>query len=172
MPSNTPDQQLKQWVIYPPALAALIALVIVIGALRWLAAPTSALGLALAVTLALTWWLLPRLAFKLWRAGDSLHWRWGQLNTGPAGSLKLADIRAVRVASLPDKPTRPVRRLGQAELHGGNFTPELNRGVQIELADGRELWFGLPQPEVFATALRAVAPSLKENHAATGTGQQ
>lgn len=164
---------LRQWVIYPPALAAVVGAVLLAGTLlRWLgSSPASQAAIVLGLLIA-TWWLLPRLAFKLWRDGDALCWRWGQLHHGPAGRVAFADIRAVHVASLPDRPKRPVRRQAGVEIHGGNFTPELNRGVRIELVDGRQFWFGLPQAAPFAAALRAAARLPKEDHAETGTGQQ
>lgn len=148
------DRELKQWVIWPPAMALMLALVLGLYLFGTAALPRWSVWLYAAVMLGVMWWLLPRFAFKLWREGDALCWQWGQLHQGPLQRVALVDIAAVEVGELPDKPTRPMRKLGQAELHGGNFTPALNRGVKLSLRDGRMLWFGLPQPDKFAAALQ------------------
>ncbi|MEH6461249.1 hypothetical protein [Chitinimonas sp. JJ19] len=150
------DKALQQWSIWPPALLALVLLTLGLWVLRSMgvASPVQ-LGYVL-LALVLTWLLLPYLAYKTWCEGEALCWRWGQLNHGPVQRLALADIAAVEVAALPDKPTRPVRREGSEERHGGNFTPDLNQGVKLQTRDGRTIWLCLPQPAQFAKALRAL----------------
>ncbi|GAB3263421.1 hypothetical protein [Chitinimonas naiadis] len=153
------DRDLRQWVIWPPAMAALIGLILG-GYLVRAVFIATAWQLAYALlALFVVWCLLPRFAFKLWREGDALCWRWGQLHRGPLHSLPLADIAVVEVGTLPDKPALPFRTLAGMEVHGGNFTPSLNRGVKLTTRDGRVIWLGLPQPEKFATALQNVLPT-------------
>ncbi len=160
--NNTLERELKQWLIWPPALAVLIVWTIGMWLLRSMMPADAILVAYVIVGVGLVWWLLPRLACKIWHAGDALHWRWGQLHNGVNGKLPLVEIVSVEVLPLPDKPTQPIRRLNRIEIHGGNFTPALNRGVKISCRDGRTIWFGLPQPDKFATALRAALPRTDE----------
>ncbi|QNM96425.1 hypothetical protein [Chitinimonas koreensis] len=147
---------LSQWSIWPPAFAGAVALAALGGLLLALEMPVWLLaGWALA-TAALAWLGLPRLGFHTWRDGDALCWRWGLLRHGAVRRLPLAGIAAVEVAALPDRPNRPVRSTPGVELHGGNFTPKLNRGVKLATRDGQIIWLCLPEPGKVAQALRAV----------------
>jgi hypothetical protein len=108
------------------------------------------------VALAFWFGLMPWLALRTWVEGDALCWRWGVLHHRPTERVALSAITACEVGTLPDTPTRPVRVQGSVTCHGGAFTPRLNRGVKLSLADGRTVWLALPEPRRFAEALAAL----------------
>lgn len=78
---------------------------------------------------------------------------------GATHTLAFDDIIDIEVGQLPDQPRKPFRIVGGAEVHGGNFTPSLNRGVKITLRGGKVIWFGLPQPDTFARDLQNLLPA-------------
>jgi hypothetical protein len=148
------DLTLRQWSIWSPAMAGTLALGAAMGLLFAFVADIGWRLGASAVAAALWWWLIPRLGFTLWVEDGALCWRWGIVHHLGVQRLSLSDIATVEVITLPDLPQRPTRECDGITLHGGNFTPKLNRGVLITLKDGRRLCFGLPQPKRFADGLR------------------
>lgn len=163
---------LSQWSIWPPAFAGAVALAALGGMLLALEMPPRLLAVWALATAALAWIGLPKLGFRTWREGDTLCWRWGLLRHGAVRRLPLAEIAAVEVAALPDRPNRPVRNAPGVELHGGNFTPKLNRGVKLATRDGRVVWLCLPEPSKFATALRAALQTAAQPETSSQEGQQ
>ncbi|QDQ26539.1 hypothetical protein FNU76_09245 [Chitinimonas arctica] len=163
---------LRQMVIWPPALLGLMVLALPGWYLVSQAAPTWLMASYAVVGVVLVWWFAPRMGYQLWRDGDALCWRWGFLHHDIVRRLPLAEIAAVEVGSLPDQPTRPLRSVAGAEVHGGNFTPALNRGVKLTTQDGRMIWFGLPQPEKFADALRLAVAETRTVPQQAAAGQE
>ncbi|WP_374347477.1 hypothetical protein [Chitinimonas sp.] len=155
----TAQTPLRQWAIWSPAMAGVVLLAIGFGGLLTSSWPRQLLGLYAALALPLLWWLSARLGLMLWSDGQSLCWRWGVLRHGRVHRLPLTEIATVEVQTLPDQPRRAVRMLDGVELHGGNFTPKLNRGLLVSCRDGRRYGFGLPEPRRFADALRQQLPS-------------
>jgi len=150
------SRPLRQWVVWSPAFAGVLVIGLGMMLLRHGAAPAWLMTSYGVVALVLLWWLAPRLGFRIWSTDDQLRWRWGVIHHEPVRALALHEIAVVEVITLPDRPTRHVRTVEGVELHGGNFTPALNRGVLLTCQDGRQLCFGLPEPERFAEALRSL----------------
>ncbi|MBV8656479.1 MAG: hypothetical protein JO142_01510 [Burkholderiales bacterium] len=154
MTAVSTSRPVRQWVVWSPAFAAVLALGLGMLLLRQLAVPawfSSSYGV---IAVVLLWWLAPRMGFRIWTSTTHLHWRWGVIHHEPVRSIALGEIISAEVAALPDRPTRHVRTVSGIELNGGNFTPALNRGVLLTCQDGRRLCFGVPDPERFAETLR------------------
>ena len=123
------------------------------GILTWFAAASWLWASYLVLAATVAWWIAPRLGYCLWLTEGQLHWRWGVLHHEAMRCVAVRDIVRVEVVALPDFPFRHVRSLNGVEIHGGNFTPSLNRGVQLHLHDGRKLCFVVPEPNRLAAAL-------------------
>jgi hypothetical protein len=150
-----PANPLRQWALWSPACAVIAGLALGAMLLRGFAAPNWVLLSYLIFVVVMLWWIAPRCGFHVSVEGETLRWRWGMLHHDIERHIALADIQAVEVITLPDQPKRHMRTVDGMEIHGGNFTPSLNRGVLLHLRDGRRICLGLPEPDRFAKRLRS-----------------
>ncbi|MBV1774466.1 hypothetical protein KSF73_01930 [Burkholderiaceae bacterium DAT-1] len=153
----------KQAVIWAPATLVPIGLAIA----GWVAQGWgSTLQIGFGVIALVLFFMAERwLTYQIRVDAISLRWRWGIFRPGVRGELMMNEIHTVEVVTLPDQPRQPVRVVEGIEIHGGNFTPSLNRGIRVKAVDGKVFCFGLNDPEKCAEAIRHFKRLADEAHA-------